>query len=85
LFEQLEEIDEKTREIKTVIEEENEKKFDDSFYTKSMELSREDFELEEEDYSFLDERKIGIFPKIMLTLLVLGVIGIIYYVVFKFI
>lgn len=83
LFDQLEEIEEKTKEIKTDIEEE--KKFDDSFYTKSMELAREDFELEDEDYSFLDERKMGIFPKIMITLLVLGVIGIIFYVVFNFI
>lgn len=83
LFDKLEDLETKTLELKKEIEEEN--KMDDSFYTKSMELSKEDFELDEEDYSFIDEKKMGLLPKIMIALFVLIAISIIAYVIYRFI
>lgn len=84
LFDQIEEMDEKTREIKNEIVEEDE--IDNSFYTKSMDLSKEDFIQDlEEDYSFLEEKKMSIFSKIMITLLIIIVISIIIYVIYRFI
>ena len=69
--------------IENTIEEE---KIDNSFYTKSMDLSKEDFELDEEDdYSFLDGKKKRILPKILIALFILIVIGIIGYVIYRFI
>jgi len=90
LLNQLEEIEEKNIEIKEELEEED--KIDNSFYTRSMDLSKEDFDLEglrededEEDYSFLDEKKSGFLPKLVLVLFIIAVVSIIIYVVFRFI
>lgn len=81
LFDKIEEIESKTRDLRQDLEEE---KMDQSFYTKSMDLSNEDFEIEE-DYSFIDEKKKGILPKILLILFILIVVSIIIYVVYRFI
>jgi len=80
LIEKVEEIKEKTEDLKEALEE-----IDDSFYTRSMDLSDQDFELDEEDRSFLDENKMGIVPKILIGLFVIAVVAIIIYVVYKFI
>lgn len=63
----------------------NDLKIDNSFYTRSMELSKDDFELDDEDMSFLEEKKMGIVPKILIAVAILIVIGIIGYVVYRFI
>lgn len=81
LFDKIEEIESKTRDLRQDLEDE---KMDQSFYTKSMDLSNEDFEIEE-DYSFIDEKKKGILPKILLIMFILIVISIIVYVVYRFI
>lgn len=84
-----------TKELDTIISEElissedndndnREDGIDDSFYTKSMDLSTEDLELEE-DRSFLEDKKMGIIPKILITLFVLAIIGIIIYIIYHFI
>lgn len=85
LFDKLEEIEEKNNELNEELEDEN--KIDDSFYTRSMELSRDDFDLEpdEADLSFLEEKKMGVIPKILIGLFILVVIGIIIYVVYRFV
>lgn len=82
LFDKIEEIEFKTRDLRQELEEE---KMDQSFYTKSMDLSNEDFEVEEEDYSFIDEKKKSVFSKIMFILLILSVISIVIYVIYRFI
>lgn len=61
---------------------------DNSFYTRSMDLSEEDFEFnddEEEDRSFLEDKKMGIIPKILITILILAILFGIGYVIYKFI
>lgn len=65
-------------------EKEEDNEIDNSFYTKSMDLSNKDFELEE-DTSFLENKKMSPFSKILISLFVLLVIGIIIYVVYRFI
>lgn len=65
--------------------EKEEDKIDNSFYTRSMDLSEEDFEFDEEDRSFIDEKGMGIVPKILIGLFIIAVIIIIVYVVYKFI
>lgn len=82
LFDKIEEIEQRTMEIKTQMEEDN--KMDNSFYTKSMDLSNEDFELEE-DYSFIEEKKGGIISKVLIISLILIVICIIVYIICNFI
>ncbi len=81
LFDKVEEIKEKTEDLKEALSE-----IDDSFYTRSMDLSEQDFEFEnEEDISFLDEKKMGIVPKILIGSFIVVVIAIIIFVVYKFI
>lgn len=82
LFDKIEEIEQRTMEIKTQMEEDD--KMDNSFYTKSMDLSNEDFELEE-DYSFIEEKKGGIISKVLIISLILIVICIIVYIICNFI
>lgn len=62
-----------------------EQKIDDSFYTKSMDLSEEDFDFSEEDESFLEDAKMGTSKKILITLFIILIIGIIGYVIYRFI
>lgn len=80
LMEKVEEIKEKTEDLKETLDE-----IDDSFYTRSMDLSDQDFENDEDDTSFLDDKKMGIVPKILIGLFVVAVVAIIIYVVYKFI
>lgn len=61
-----------------------EKKLDDSFYTRSMDLKKEDlvFKNDELDDSFEDDEKVGTLKAIVgifLILIVLGVVGYIFY------
>lgn len=68
---------------------EEEKNIDKSFYTRSLDLSEEDFEFseeeEEEDRSFLEDKKMGILPKILITILILAILCVISYIVYYFI
>lgn len=57
---------------------------DKSFYTKSMDLSEEDFEMEE-DNSFIDPPKMGLVKKILIGIFVVLIISIIGYVLYRFI
>lgn len=73
--------------INTEREENNEDEdagIDRSFYTKSMDLSEEDFEMEE-DNSFIDPPKMGLAKKILIGVFVVLIIGIIGYVLYRFI
>ncbi len=61
---------------------------DQSFYTKSMDLSDQDFvskEEEEDDRSFLEDAKMSLPRKILLFLFIIIIIGIIGYIIFRFI
>ena len=61
---------------------------DKSFYTKSMDLSEKDFDLNdmnEEDRSFVEEKEMSIGKKIFLIVLVTIVLIIIGYIIFRFI
>lgn len=58
---------------------------DHSFYTKSMDLSKEDFEFDEEDRSFLEDTKMSVPKKILIVLFILIVLGVIGYVIYRFI
>lgn len=60
-------------------------KIDNSFYTKSMDLSEMDLDFSEEDESFLEDTKMSITKKIIISLFILLIIGIISYVVYHFI
>lgn len=66
-------------------EDTQEQKIDNSFYTKSMDLSEMDLELNEEDESFLEDTKMSTTKKIIISLFVIFIIGIISYVVYHFI
>ena len=57
---------------------------DKSFYTKSMDLSEEDFEMEE-DNSFIDPPKMNLTKKILIVIFILLIISIIGYVLYRFI
>lgn len=57
---------------------------DKSFYTKSMDLSEEDFD-QESDESFIEEKELSTSKKIIIAIFILAVIGIIGYIVYKFI
>lgn len=57
---------------------------DKSFYTKSMDLSEEDFEMEE-DNSFIDPPKMNLTEKILIVIFILLIISIIGYVLYRFI
>lgn len=57
---------------------------DKSFYTKSMDLSEEDFEMED-DNSFIDPPKMGLVKKILIGIFVVLIISIIGYVLYRFI
>lgn len=63
----------------------SEQKIDQSFYTKSMELSRKDFEFDEEDESFLEDTKMSLFKKLAIIFFVLVVVGVIGYIIYRFI
>lgn len=58
---------------------------DNSFYTKSMELSKDDFELDEDDNSFLDDKRMNFPIKFLIAIFILVVIVVIGYVIYKFI
>ena len=64
---------------------EDENQIDKSFYTKSMDLSEEDFELDEEDKSFIDSSNSSNVKKIVTIVLVLLIIALIAYVIYRFI
>lgn len=57
---------------------------DKSFYTKSMDLSEEDFEMEE-DNSFIDPPKMNLTKKILIVIFILLIISIIGYVLYRLI
>ncbi len=63
----------------------SEQKIDQSFYTKSMELSRKDFEFDEEDESFLEGTKMSLAKKLAIIFFVLVVVGVIGYIIYRFI
>ena len=66
----------------------NEMEIDRSFYTKSMDLSKEDFEIDDDDSdddSFLEESKMSTTKKIFLVCFIVLVIAIVGYIVYKFI
>lgn len=66
----------------------NEMEIDRSFYTKSMDLSKEDFEIDDDDSdddSFLEESKMSTTKKIFLVCFIILVIAIVGYIVYKFI
>lgn len=73
----------------TVSEDTDELEIDDSFYTKSMDLSEEDFDVEyeeeEEDRSFLEDANMDISKKVLLVLFILVILGIIWFVIYYFI
>lgn len=62
-----------------------EQKIDNSFYTKSMDLSEMDLEFSEEDESFLENTKMSITKKIIIFLFIILIVGIVSYVVHHFI
>lgn len=64
-----------------------ENQIDKSFYTKSMDLSEEDFdqELEEEDKSFLESSKMSLSKKIVIIISIVLIVAIIGYVLYRFI
>ncbi len=68
---------------------EEESKIDDSFYTKSIELTKDDLEVEkkddDDDFSFVENKKMGILPKIIILLFILVVVFIIGYVIYYFV
>lgn len=72
-----------------VIEDTDEVEIDKSFYTKSMDLSEEDFDFdsdeEEEDRSFLEDATMGVTKKVFITLFVLVILGVIGFIIYKFI
>lgn len=80
LIDKVDELKEKTEDLYDELEH-----IDNTFLTKSMDLSSEDFELDEEDKSFLEDKGMGIVPKILIGLFVIIVIMIIIYVIYKFI
>lgn len=53
---------------------------DDSFYTKSMELSTKDFDL---DDSFVEEKKMPGVLKVLLVILLLALVGVLIYFIIK--
>ena len=55
------------------------KNADDDFYTRSMDLSDKDFELDGE----FAEKKVPIFVKILLTIIIIAILGISIYFVYK--
>ena len=66
----------------------NEMEIDRSFYTKSMDLSKEDFEIDDDDSdddSFLEESKMSTTKKIFLVCFIILVIAIVGYIVYRFI
>jgi len=66
----------------------NEMEIDRSFYTKSMDLSKEDFEIDDDDSdddSFLEESKMSTTKKIFLVCFIVLVIAIVGYIVYRFI
>ena len=66
----------------------NEMEIDCSFYTKSMDLSKEDFEIDDDDSdddSFLEESKMSTTKKIFLVCFIVLVIAIVGYIVYRFI
>lgn len=71
-------------EVNADVMEDDTEEMDKSFYTKSMDLSEEDFDLDE-DRSFVEDKKMGIGQKIFLILLILVVLIVIGYVIFRFI
>lgn len=86
----LDELDEaNTLDNITVSEDTDELEIDDSFYTKSMDLSEEDFDVEyeeeEEDRSFLEDANMDISKKVLLVLFILIILGIIWFVIYYFI
>lgn len=65
------------------LEEENDK-IDDSFYTRSMELSKDDF-VDEEDLSFLENSSMNVWIKLLITILIIAILAVIVYVIYYFI
>lgn len=68
-------------------DDDGEEKMDQSFYTKSMDLSEKDFvasleEGDDEDDSFVEERKIALPLKILLVVLALLIVGSITFVIY---
>ena len=66
----------------------NEMEIDRSFHTKSMDLSKEDFEIDDDDSdddSFLEESKMSTTKKIFLVCFIVLVIAIVGYIVYRFI
>ncbi len=64
----------------------NEYQMDQSFYTKSMDLSKEDFDFsDDEDRSFLEDAKMKTSKKIIIILFVLVIISIIGCIIYRFI
>lgn len=74
---------------KEEIKEKEDEELDDSFYTRSMDLRKEDLvfdDLEEEiDESFKENEKGSVFKNVLITILVIAVFSIIGYVVYRFI
>ena len=66
-------------------DDDDENQIDKSFYTKSMDLSEEDFEQDEEDKSFIDSSNSSNVKKIVTVVLVLLIIALIAYVIYRFI
>lgn len=67
--------------------EEDENKIDTSFYTRSMDLSEEDFDLEldqEEDHSFIELSNMTTVKKIVVVVFITLVLAIICYVIYRF-
>lgn len=88
LLEEIEKANTANNVINTVVEEDTtEHEIDKSFYTKSMDLSEEDFDFdeEEEDRSFLEDAKMSTSKKILITLFVLVVLGVIGFIIYRFI
>ena len=82
-------VDDMSMEEKTVEvdnnDDDDENQIDKSFYTKSMDLSEEDFEQDEEDKSFIDSSNSSNVKKIVTVVLVLLIIALIAYVIYRFI
>lgn len=77
-------IEDQDTEDNVITEEEETEEIDKSFYTKSMDLSEEDFD-SDEDRSFVEDKGMGTGKKILLVLLIFAVLVVIGYVLFRFI
>lgn len=86
LLEQLDDIKNTAKDLTTseVKEEIEDDQIDRSFYTKSMDLSEEDFE-QDEDKSFIESSNGSVVGKVVLVIFIILILGLIGYILYRFI